>query len=132
MIIKSMSVKTEKNKLTSLPIEEQEAIEEFKNRLVKILGDNLVLLKLYGSKARGDWHKDSDIDLLAVLKHEPKASDWRNDPISELEYQIMEKYNFKVFPSTITYKYKEYQKDSRVKTPFLYWVNKEGIDLWNS
>ena len=36
MIIKSMSVKTEKNKLTSLPIEEQEAIEEF--------------IKLYGKK----------------------------------------------------------------------------------
>ena len=40
-------------------------------------GERLRVLKLYGSAARGDWSKDSDIDVLVVLDRVAKDdSDW--------------------------------------------------------
>ncbi|AAK41698.1 nucleotidyltransferase domain-containing protein [Saccharolobus solfataricus] len=42
---------------------EKEIVEAF----LKVYGDNLVSIVLFGSYARGDQRKDSDIDLLIVL-----------------------------------------------------------------
>ena len=48
------------------------------NRLVRIMeeefGDDLVSVVLFGSVARGDNRKDSDVDLLIVVKNLPKDS----------------------------------------------------------
>ncbi|BCU69871.1 nucleotidyltransferase domain-containing protein [Stygiolobus caldivivus] len=48
------------------------------NKMVKILeeefGDDLVSVVLYGSVARGDNRRDSDVDLLVVIKGLPKDS----------------------------------------------------------
>lgn len=122
---------SEIDKIKKLSKIEQEAIEEFKNRLVEKLGDDLVMLKLYGSKARGDWHKDSDIDLLAVIKKNSKIKLKKNQ-IFNLEYGIMEKYNFKIILSTITYSLSRYLEDSSPPTSFMYEVNREGFDLWKN
>lgn len=43
-------------------------IGRFCEKLLERYGDNLIGLLLFGSVARGDWDKDSDIDLLIVLK----------------------------------------------------------------
>lgn len=42
--------------------------EEIVNAFLKIYGDDLVSLVLFGSYARGEQRKDSDIDLLVVLR----------------------------------------------------------------
>jgi predicted nucleotidyltransferase len=47
---------------------EKTAITSFLHRLCDFLGDDLCQLWLFGSKARGDFHEDSDIDLLVVLR----------------------------------------------------------------
>ncbi|HSO26956.1 MAG TPA: nucleotidyltransferase domain-containing protein, partial [Anaerolineales bacterium] len=39
-----------------------------RNGLHQLLGDRLHAVYLYGSRARGDAHPDSDIDVLIVLK----------------------------------------------------------------
>jgi predicted nucleotidyltransferase len=51
---------------------EQAAVAELRRVLARDFG--LVKLVLYGSKARGDSHAESDIDLIAVLAHRP---DWK-------------------------------------------------------
>ena len=48
---------------------EQSAIYAFSQRLNEFLGDDLCHLWLFGSKARGDFTADSDLDLLIVLRH---------------------------------------------------------------
>ncbi len=50
-----------------LPIVKQIATE-FKAELVKLYGDELSDLILFGSHARGDFHDESDIDFAVVLK----------------------------------------------------------------
>ena len=39
----------------------------------RVFGDRLAQIWLYGSRARGDHHPDSDVDLLVVL-HEPEPN----------------------------------------------------------
>lgn len=47
---------------------ERAAIWAFSRRLSDFLGDDLCHLWLFGSKARGDFNDDSDLDLLIVLR----------------------------------------------------------------
>ena len=48
-------------KKNSLTREEKKAVNELKNILKKFLGDNLVVMKLYGSRAKGDFDSNSEI-----------------------------------------------------------------------
>jgi len=47
-------------------------LNELELKLKEVFGDNLVSLVLYGSVARGDFRKDSDIDLLIIFENLPK------------------------------------------------------------
>ena len=47
---------------------EQQGLEGFKAALQSLRGENLVSLRLFGSRARGDASEDSDIDVLVVVQ----------------------------------------------------------------
>ena len=55
-------------KKNSLTREEEKAIKKLKNTLKKFLGDSLVVMKLYGSRAKGDFDSDSDIDIAIIVR----------------------------------------------------------------
>jgi predicted nucleotidyltransferase len=50
----------------ALTEKERETVRLFASRLREALGDDLRALWLYGSRARGEVHADSDIDLLVI------------------------------------------------------------------
>ena len=52
----------------ALTRKEKKAIELFKARLAERLPDEKVELLLFGSKARGDDRRGSDIDLMVLMK----------------------------------------------------------------
>ena len=81
-------------------------------------------LVLFGSRARGDFHDNSDWDLLILLnKDKISASDYDNItyPFAELGWQIGEMIN------PIIYTKSDWEK--RSFTPFYKNVMKEGITL---
>ncbi|WP_353683846.1 nucleotidyltransferase domain-containing protein [Thermodesulfovibrio sp. 3907-1M] len=95
-----------------------ELIEKIKN-----LYPNIKKIILYGSKARGDFLEDSDIDLLFVVE---KAIDKKTkfliyDLISELEI----KYTVLV---SVVFACEEDFKTKKIN--FLSNIKKEGILLW--
>jgi predicted nucleotidyltransferase len=57
---------------THLQVNEQAAIQEFTARLLQQGDGRVVDVWLFGSKARGDFEPDSDLDLLIVLE----SVDW--------------------------------------------------------
>ena len=59
-----------------LQASEKEAIMALSALLSQNLGDNLVDLYLFGSKARGDFLTDSDIDLLVIVQDLDPDSRW--------------------------------------------------------
>lgn len=52
----------------ALDVEEREMIDEFIERLKEVLRDQLVAVWLYGSRARGERHEESDVDLLVLVR----------------------------------------------------------------
>jgi len=55
-------------KFQKLTKKEKEALKEFKRKIIQKFSKEVLELKLFGSKVRGDSRKDSDIDVLIVLK----------------------------------------------------------------
>lgn len=45
-----------------------ETLKDLKERLEIMLGDRLVLLVLYGSRARGDYERSSDVDVAVIVR----------------------------------------------------------------
>lgn len=60
-------------------------METFRDRLRAMFGERLMDLRLFGSKVRGDFHDESDIDVL-VLLDEVDWDTWR--AIIDLAYSI--------------------------------------------
>lgn len=114
-------------RIKGLSKEEKEAIEEVKNRLVKKYGNRLLLLKLYGSKAREDSHSDSDIDLLIVVDKDG----WdMSEKIFDEIYEVMDKYDFKFFISMNIFEEEEFNFYRTHNFSFYKNVKRDGIDLW--
>jgi len=63
-------------------------LNELELKLKEVFGDNLVSLVLYGSVARGDFRKDSDIDLLIILENLPKEKLLRQKLFIDVEKEI--------------------------------------------
>jgi predicted nucleotidyltransferase len=63
-------------------------LQDFRKKLNKIYGQNLRELILFGSYARGDFHKNSDIDILLVLENYSSPFTEINR-VSEIKYDFL-------------------------------------------
>ena len=59
--------------LVNLSRNESVAVEQFLFRIREAYGEKIGRSALFGSKARGDWSEDSDIDILLIVTD----SDWK-------------------------------------------------------
>lgn len=73
-------------------------IQNLLNSLIRLYGDNLVSLIIYGSVARGNPRRDSDIDMLVIFEDLPKPMSDRirlferaEDEIQPLLDELMDK-----------------------------------------
>ena len=61
-------------------------LRELKKNLEHLLGDRLVNMVLFGSRARGDFSDESDIDVAIIVRGlTPKLKDKILDEVAELE-----------------------------------------------
>lgn len=103
---------------------EKKAIKEFKKLLKDELREQFLFIKLFGSKARGDFHKDSDIDLIVVLE----ASDEKiKDKIFDKVMEILNRYE--VYLSIHIYSKKEYEYLNNIPTVFMQLVQRDSINI---
>jgi predicted nucleotidyltransferase len=82
-----------RNKLKHLAPNEWKALEELVNRLYQRYSEDLLRVVLFGSKARGDYHAESDLDLLIVVRMH--NWDYRNywNEIVNITWEIELAYN---------------------------------------
>ena len=103
---------------------EQKSLQEFKNQLINKFGPHLILLKLFGSKARGDFHRESDLDVLVVIKNITKENkDW----IGTLAFEISIKYG--VFISDIIFSDSDWAKYQMKRFSLARNVEEEGVKI---
>ena len=98
-------------------------LEEYRSDLVSIIGDDLDLMVLYGSQARGESVEGSDIDVLCIMKKPFNYGDMINRT-SHATARISLKHDVVISRSFISVEaYKSRQ------SPFLMNVHKEQIAL---
>ncbi|MDI6766052.1 MAG: nucleotidyltransferase domain-containing protein [Bacteroidota bacterium] len=113
-------------RLSQLKLKPQEykAINIFSKRLKKALGKQLISVQLFGSKARGDFHKDSDIDIYIVVREKSMKV---RDKIFNIDTAIWDEYD--VFLSPVVYSEYEERKNLEMHSFFFEAVQKEGIPI---
>lgn len=114
------------SKLPYLTKNEKKALEEFERKITQKLAGEVLELKLFGSKARGDFKKapDSDIDILLVLKSVSKK---KEDFIVDLTVQILLKYGVDISPHI--YSQQEYSYLNNLPSIFMQILQRESVSL---
>ena len=103
---------------------EEKIVKKFAQKLKYSLDDKMILLKLFGSKVRGDSSPDSDIDILLVVKE--KTPELR-DLVFNILFDLDPYYEFKISP--IIYSDFEYKRNEELESTFVETVKKEGVAL---
>jgi len=112
-------------KLRYLKTNEKQALNELIDKLKIQFKTQLHEIKLFGSKARGDFDESSDIDVFIVFNREV---DWKfKDQIYSLIFDIDLKYD--VFISARIYSAKRLVEKRMKALPFIQNVHKEGVSL---
>lgn len=101
---------------------EEEAVRNFSRELKEFSGKNIKQILLFGSKARGGFSKDSDLDLF-VLAEQVDARLRRKS--AQIVNQILLKYGILISPRLIPEIRYAYQK--HLETGFIKNVERDGV-----
>lgn len=107
-----------------LTLKERKVINKSILQLKEEFGNDLILIRLYGSKVRGDFDKESDIDILIVAKQNRLAI---KKKVFDILFNIDPYYECKISPVILS-EY-DYRKNRELQTPFVESIEKEGINL---
>lgn len=110
--------------LGKLNPKEDFVLKEFKTMLSKKFGKKIKMLLLYGSKVRGDYHKESDIDVFVLID---KGDFKIRDQIVDIAYDLLLKHEILISPRVINMN--EYELLNRWQTAFIKNLKKEGIKI---
>jgi predicted nucleotidyltransferase len=105
-------------------ISEREALREFKQALEALLGDNLLAVRLFGSRARQEGAPESDLDVLVLLREKNTTICRR---IVEAALDVDLAYGTNVAPTILTAD--EYDKNRVCGTPFYRNVEQDAVAL---
>lgn len=107
-----------------LPTLERKAINAFSRRLKKMLGKQLVSILLFGSKARGNVHEDSDTDIFILVKNKKNNV---NDKIAQVTADVLDDYGILLSP--VSYDLHEAEMNIKMHSFFFEDVEREGIPI---
>ena len=103
---------------------EKKAVTLFVTKAKNCLGNNILNMNIFGSKIRGNFHQESDIDILLVVK---KRDIHVRDAISEIAADLNIDYDCLLSP--VIYTEAEYNRNQYFKNLFIENLATEGIAL---
>lgn len=113
------------DQLRYLTPKEKLALQEYLQRLREVFGRDVLSIKLYGSKARGDHDADSDLDLLVRVGQDNRQAYANMYLIAsdiELKYDLI--LGMMLVGPT------HYDLMRRLGEPLYGNVQREGVELW--
>ena len=114
--------------MPNIPVNISNIIDEFIKGVNEILGDRVKKIILYGSYARGDYNKSSDIDIMILTDLSDDEIIEYSEKIWDYAYDIEWDNNFDVTLSPLIKNLDKYNKRIDV-IPFYHNVKKEGVIL---
>ncbi len=110
----------------TLDTDERRALNAFVDSLHRRLPRSVVRVELFGSKARGDSHEHSDIDILVVLTEAPSPV---VDDVYDAVMDVL--LGMGVYLSVLVYDQQEFNALVARRTPFMQNVAEEAVVLWS-
>lgn len=107
-----------------MPDRFQILLEDYKRAVKDILGNSYVKMVIYGSYARGDYQKDSDLDILILADVKPEEISKYSGKIYDLSYDLGEEYDVEINPVIQSRFVYEYWKQVY---PFFMNIDREGV-----
>lgn len=105
---------------------EKEILSGFIKYLNEIYPEDIFLVQLFGSRARGNAHSDSDYDILIVVSDRSKIN---RSIIYDYVLDINLKYNVQL--SLKIYSLNEFENQKHKGIPFIKNALEEGYALWS-
>jgi len=109
---------------SALSKNEQRLLKEFKDLLLKSFPDEILEIRVFGSRARGQATPESDLDVLVVTLHDDYHL---SDRIIDLACDLLLKHHIYISPKVIGRHH--YDQLEAMDSDFLYQVKQEGILL---
>ncbi len=103
---------------------EKRILKELKAKLLELLGSNFISIILFGSKARGDYDEDSDIDVAIIVNCLDK--DLKKNILSIIT-ELETKYNIPL--STLIISKDEFEDLKRRERKIALDIEREGIRI---
>jgi len=105
-----------------LTLKEKKVIEEFEKRVKDKFADEIVKIVVFGSRARGEAGKNSDIDILVITS----SDDWRKgDEIREIGYDLDEHIDYRLSIQVISESHMNYLRSNSFQ--FIKNIESEGV-----
>lgn len=99
-------------------------VKKFIERVRQFVASHLLELYIFGSKVRGDFDKESDIDILLVIE----SDDWHiREEISNIAADINLEFDCNISP--VIYTQREHEKNKYFQTLFIQEVEREGVSI---
>lgn len=98
----------------------------YREAVEKIFRGNSIRIILYGSYARGDFHQDSDVDIMILADIQPEEVSAYADKVYDITYDFEMKYGIEINPcvQSITV-YDQWKK----VYPFFMNIEKDGVTV---
>ena len=104
--------------------DEQAWSDVYRHALGERYPDTIHRMVIYGSKARGDSHPDSDLDVLLIVRNEAGAL---RRPLRRLGYALAVAFN--TVPSILAYTQEEWERRKRSGSPFRQAVERDAVSV---
>jgi len=103
---------------------EKKVVGSFVKELREKLGDEIISIRLFGSRVRGDFHEESDIDIFVLVKE--KTPNTRGQASALAADYI---FDYDIPLSAVLYDLFEYRKNKELGSFFFESVERKGIVL---
>jgi predicted nucleotidyltransferase len=107
---------------------ERTALETFVDRLLDRYGEELLKVVLFGSKARGDFDDESDLDLLVVIKQQEDGYRTCWEGIVDIAWEIGLGYGIVISP--LVKEDSSYEQMRHHPLLLARNIDRDGIELW--
>ena len=112
--------------MSKIPNNIKKVIEEFTEKTTQLIGNHLKKIILYGSYARGDFNKNSDIDIMILTDFTDKEIVEYRSKIAYIAYDIEYDNDFDITISPLVKNVDKYNERINV-IPFYINVQEEGV-----
>ncbi len=110
--------------MLTLNSEEQTWLDDYRKALDERHPDTVLRMVVYGSKARGDAHEDSDLDMLVVVRN---AATGLKRPLRRIGYDLAAE-SWAV-PSIMAYTQAEWDRLKDMRSAYRESVERDGVSV---